>query len=454
MDPVHTGLPQAGDDLATSKEPAMGSLPLNRHGSPPEYLLVALLASSSLILPETDIRASEQPLLSLHGMTVVDYNVDLDTYRAGDFATGSEIWAKGDATRQEIEFDGDRMITIQRGELICSFSVDDAFGMVIRARGGLGAMGLVRQIEEIKAHGTEIPSQDAFFDASQLPDEAEYDIYRYEDRLTGEVVHVALTKDGAIPRIWVGLQPNQHVTVTHYWDMEANVDLSDSLFEFPDGIDLSATSVCEFAQQQGHGQLQRTCNEAIQGDMAAQGELGHLYFRAAERMHAEAEAQEYKAAAWWYRRAAMAGQTSSQHNIGFMYLQGRGVEKNHEKAVHWFRLAADKGYPPSEYNLGKAYMEGLGVVENHEVANRWLHASAQHGYAAAQFHLGLNYLGGLGVDPSSEEGYAWLTTAAAQGFDVGQIDLSAILADMTVDQRRRAEELASRYVEKYSSAQR
>lgn len=423
-------------------------------GKPPRSALAAVLASAWGLWLGMGIACGEPPIFSLHGRTKTDHNVDRGSHRAGDAVTYGELWAKGDAVRQEIEFGDDTLIQIQRGERIYSFSVEDQFGMVVRGRGGLGTLGLVRQIEEIKANGTVVPSQDAFFDTSRLIDEADYDVYRYEDRLTGEVVHVALERDDSIPRIWVGLLPNGNVTVTHYRDMEANVEISDTLFDVPEGIDLSATSICEFAQQQEHKQLLQTCNAAIHGDMAAQGDLGFLCFRAAERAQAGARTQEYRAAAWWYRKAAMAGHTSSQHNIGFLYAQGLGVRQDHEKAAYWFHLAAEKAYPPSEYNLGKAYMEGLGVTEDHAVANRWLQAAAQHGYAAAQFELGLNYLGGIGVASNTEEAYAWLATAASQGFDLGTIDLPAILADMTIDQRRRAEGLAASHVEKYSPAHR
>ena len=432
----------------------MGNPRPSLRGDPRRFLLVAFAGISWLIWPRIGVTGSDPSILSLHGMTSMDRNVGLETYRAGDSVTESEIWAKGDLVRHEIANGDGKLIQIQRGELIYSFSAEDAFGMVIRVRRGLGTMGLVRQIEEIRAHGDVIRRQDAFFDTSQLPDEAEYDVYRYEDRLTGEVVNVALTHAGSIPRIWVGLLPNQNVTVIHYWDMEANVEISDSLFNVPEKIDLSATSVCEVAQQEGDEQLQQTCNAAISGDMAAQGALGFFYFQVAERLEAGPAAQEYRGAAWWYRKAAMQGHTSSQHNIGFLYLQGLGVERDYERAIRWFRVAAEKEYPPSEYNLGKAYMDGLGVTEDYEIANHWLLGAAKHGYAAAQFDLGLNYLRGLGVERNSEEAYAWLATAAAQGFDLGALDLSPILADMTIDQRGRAEELASTYRKKYCLVQR
>ena len=112
-----------------------------------KHVLLALAGSCCLSWPKIGVTASDQPVFTLHGMTRIEHNVDPGTYRPGDSFTESEIWAKGDAVRQETEYAEEKLIQIQRGELIYSFSPEDSFGMVIRARGRLGTMGLVRQIE-------------------------------------------------------------------------------------------------------------------------------------------------------------------------------------------------------------------------------------------------------------------------------------------------------------------
>jgi len=43
----------------------------------------------------------------------------------------------------------------------------------------------------------------------------------------------------------------------------------------------------------------------------------------------------------WYREAAESGHTSAQFNLGVMYENGRGVDKDDSSAVEWYREAAE-----------------------------------------------------------------------------------------------------------------
>jgi len=49
-------------------------------------------------------------------------------------------------------------------------------------------------------------------------------------------------------------------------------------------------------------------------------------------------------AASWYRRAAEAGHTGAQCNLGACYYHGAGVAKDAEHAASWFRRAAEAGH--------------------------------------------------------------------------------------------------------------
>jgi TPR repeat protein len=41
----------------------------------------------------------------------------------------------------------------------------------------------------------------------------------------------------------------------------------------------------------------------------------------------------------------------AQYNLGVMYAEGRGVEKNEHEAVEWFRKAAEQGGPAAQNKL-------------------------------------------------------------------------------------------------------
>ena len=50
-------------------------------------------------------------------------------------------------------------------------------------------------------------------------------------------------------------------------------------------------------------------------------------------------AQDYSAAAGWYRRSAMDGYFSAQNNLGILYGNGLGVEQDLLKAGMWLNIA-------------------------------------------------------------------------------------------------------------------
>lgn len=50
-----------------------------------------------------------------------------------------------------------------------------------------------------------------------------------------------------------------------------------------------------------------------------------------------------KRAVEWYRRAAEQGLLEAQYNLGNMYADGRGVEKDEVCAVDWYWKAAEQG---------------------------------------------------------------------------------------------------------------
>jgi uncharacterized protein len=45
----------------------------------------------------------------------------------------------------------------------------------------------------------------------------------------------------------------------------------------------------------------------------------------------------------WYRKAADQGNAYAQYNIGRLYDNGWGVEKDYTKALAWYQKAADEG---------------------------------------------------------------------------------------------------------------
>ncbi len=51
-------------------------------------------------------------------------------------------------------------------------------------------------------------------------------------------------------------------------------------------------------------------------------------------------------------------------NLGVMYENGRGVERDDAEAVKWYRKAAEAGNAKGMVKLGLLYAKGRGVAED------------------------------------------------------------------------------------------
>ena len=67
----------------------------------------------------------------------------------------------------------------------------------------------------------------------------------------------------------------------------------------------------------------------------------------------------------WYREAAESGHTGAQFNLGVMYENGRGVDKDDSSAVEWYRQAAEQGHTGAQNYLDRLtfYSSDTGLEE-------------------------------------------------------------------------------------------
>ncbi|KAG0268546.1 hypothetical protein DFQ27_006462 [Actinomortierella ambigua] len=144
---------------------------------------------------------------------------------------------------------------------------------------------------------------------------------------------------------------------------------------------------------------------AKRGRVEAQWRLAIAYY--AEREH-------YAEAAFWFREAAMQGNTYSQNRLAWMYDNGEGVEQDDAQTTYWYRQAALKGDAAGENNY--AWMLDLGqcVEQSDTEALAWYHKSAAQGFMNAQFSLGSMYELGQGVERDDEKALDWYAKADEQ----------------------------------------
>jgi S1-C subfamily serine protease len=95
-------------------------------------------------------------------------------------------------------------------------------------------------------------------------------------------------------------------------------------------------------------------------------------------------------------------------------------------------------------NLGYTYLEGKGVEQDYKQAAYWYAKAAKRGDSLAQVNLGILYSKGLGVPKDYVKAYAWSNLSAAQGDETAIINLKTISGYMTPDQIARAQELSSK----------
>ena len=84
------------------------------------------------------------------------------------------------------------------------------------------------------------------------------------------------------------------------------------------------------------------------------------------------------------RKAATQGHAVAQTQLGLMYYNGDGVERDYAEALDWFRKAAEQGHARAQRMLGLRYASGEGVKQDYAEALNWYRKAAAQGDANAQ----------------------------------------------------------------------
>ena len=131
-----------------------------------------------------------------------------------------------------------------------------------------------------------------------------------------------------------------------------------------------------------------------------------------------------RAMAWW-RKAAEQNMTEAQHNLASLYIAGEEVPQDYARALVWLNKAAAQGLARSQYTLGKFHAYGLGIDKDEREAATWFFKAGRQGYARAQYNLGKMYRDGRGELPKSlTEAAKWFELAARQGYTKAQLHLA------------------------------
>lgn len=123
---------------------------------------------------------------------------------------------------------------------------------------------------------------------------------------------------------------------------------------------------------------------AQQGFEEAENHLGFALLEAAQLSQDDAEQERW--AAHYLGIAAQRPErpdSQAQYELGRMYLQGRGVEKDAGTGAAWISAAANQGNADAQLLMAELLMKGEGVEANPEWAAFWLEKAQQNGGSAA-----------------------------------------------------------------------
>jgi uncharacterized protein len=150
--------------------------------------------------------------------------------------------------------------------------------------------------------------------------------------------------------------------------------------------------------------IRRLQADAERGLVKQEIELGAAYFEG------RGVSRDEKTAAYWYEKAANAGDPVAQNQIGYLYQVGIGVTRDPSRAVHWYQRAASGGYALAKVNLAVAYLFGTGVHKDTELALHLLEEAVGKGNGLAACYLGDIYEIGVGVPKDDATAMGWYET--------------------------------------------
>lgn len=119
---------------------------------------------------------------------------------------------------------------------------------------------------------------------------------------------------------------------------------------------------------------------------------------------------------------AVAGSTSAQMAVGWMYQCGKGVGRNFDQAESWYRRVAETGSPVGEYYVGTVF----GQRGQWSHAFEWFERAAAQDFLPAIYKVGKSYRRGLGVPTDPAKGLALIRAAADRGHLFARRDVARL----------------------------
>lgn len=151
--------------------------------------------------------------------------------------------------------------------------------------------------------------------------------------------------------------------------------------------------------------MEELIKQADEGDDRAQYQLGLVYY------NGDGINKNYRRAYCYFQKAADQGHAEAQFMLGEMLRSGKKIGKDLKKAFEWYALASQQGHIPSKHCLAGMVYDGEGCKRDAKRGKELFEEVAKGGYAPSQMVLGAIYVG-EGVEPWMA--VKWFELAAEQ----------------------------------------
>ncbi|MGB5506635.1 MAG: tetratricopeptide repeat protein [Sulfurovum sp.] len=137
---------------------------------------------------------------------------------------------------------------------------------------------------------------------------------------------------------------------------------------------------------------------------------------------------------------AKKGDAKAQFNVGLIYANGKGVQKDLTKARKWYEKAAKQDNGPAQYNLAQLYhAAGESDPHGYEKARYWYEKAVEAGIMQAYNNLAALYIEGKGVQKDQQKAFELFQEAAKKGDPSAQVNVAVLYAwgeDITHDKMK------------------
>jgi TPR repeat protein len=116
-----------------------------------------------------------------------------------------------------------------------------------------------------------------------------------------------------------------------------------------------------------------------------------------------------------FSRAGAKGYAPSLFNLGYVFEEGKGVERDLHKAAEWYEKAASLGDPDAQVNYGYMLEQGQGVEKSFGKAASWYAKAAAQEHGLGRYNLGVLYARGRGVPKDLKKALKLFQDAADSG---------------------------------------